>query len=72
MVKKTGTSLMAIDPDGEKERRGEWRYYGNVMGIGDVMGIGHAWKQFGIWSSHSKEILILKGNLCNLEGNVII
>ena len=32
----------------------------------------HAWNKIGIWSSHSMEILLLEGKLCNFEWKFII
>ena len=32
----------------------------------------HAWTKCGIWESHSREILLLEGNICNLEGKYIV
>ena len=36
------------------------------------LGDDHAWKKCGIWESHSQEILLLEGKLCNFEGKFII
>ena len=30
----------------------------------------HAWKKCGIYPSHSREILLLEGNICNLRGKL--
>ena len=30
-----------------------------------------AWTKCGIWESHSREIVLLAGNCCNIEGQFI-